>query len=97
MVAESVPMDDTREPPGLLNKCTTDESLSEVAPSPVLPADTKLQTDVVETPDSNGSDEDVYPGLLTKVFVGIGLALAVFLVFYPEFSFAKMLIWGGWT
>ena len=35
----------------------------------------------LRTMDSNDPDaEPVYPGMITKVFVGVGLALAVFLV-----------------
>ena len=94
-------MEDTKEPPELVNTGTPSQSLSEkLAPSPELSsnkADTKLETDIDETPDLSGIDSDVYPNLLTKVFVGIGLALAVFLVFYPlNFPFAKMLTVGRW-
>lgn len=80
-------MVDTKEPPGLANTCSPAQNVFEkIAPSQELPssaADKKLETDIVETPVSNGDDNDVYPSLVTKVFVGVGLALAVFLVFCP--------------
>jgi hypothetical protein len=43
--------------------------------------DTKLENDIVEMSDSNESDQNIYPSLVTGVLVGVGLALAVFLVF----------------
>ena len=55
-------------------------------PAPSVHSDNKENQDGKEPPEES-DDETQYPPLLTKVFVGIGLALAVFLVSYPLVSF----------
>lgn len=80
MVAEFVPMENSREEPSLVNTCAPGQSQSEIVPSPALASnkeDTKLD---VEMHNSSESNLNTYPSSATKVFVGIGLALAVFLV-----------------
>ena len=82
MLVELAPMEKSREEPELVNRCPRPRSQSEIVPSPALNKEnTKLETDIVETLNLNESDQNIYPSLVTKVFVGVGLALAVFLVF----------------
>ena len=91
-------MEDSKGVPELVNNThSVAPSQSEIESSGTEASEKAIrQSDktISETPDSNREDEDVYPGFVTKVFVGIGLALAVFLVFTPHIL---ELIWAGWA
>jgi len=68
---------------------TARNSVLEKTPTPVpsVHSDDKENKDVKETQEEPIDDEAKYPPLATKVAVGIGLALAVFLVSPPPSSF----------
>ncbi len=55
---------------------TAQNSVLEKTPTPAA----SVHSDKVEETPQQNDDEIQYPGLMTKVLVGIGLALAVFLV-----------------
>lgn len=73
-------MENSREEPSLINKCTPGQSQSEIVPSPALALNKENMKLDIEMHSSNESNPNNYPSSATKVFVGIGLALAVFLV-----------------
>jgi len=52
----------------------------------------EIQNENENIGNSNNSDEDEYPGRLTKVAVGFSLALAIFLVYLPYFHSFETLI-----
>jgi len=55
---------------------TAQNSVLEKTPTPAA----SVHSDKAEETPQQNDDEIQYPGLMTKVLVGIGLALAVFLV-----------------
>ena len=93
-------MEDSKEAPSprLVNPGSFSRSQSEYVSSgaeALENVNAESEKNVAETHDSNGREEDVYPKLMTKVLVGIGLAFAVFLVFCPQYWSGKELIWVG--
>lgn len=73
-------MENSREESGLINTCTPRQSQSENVPSTALSLNKEDMKLDVEMHGSSENNPNNYPSTVTKVFVGIGLALAVFLV-----------------
>ena len=73
---------------------TAQNSVLEKTPTPVpsVHSDDKENKDVKETQEEPIDDEAKYPPMPTKVAVGIGLALAVFLVSLPPRRLVRFML-----